>query len=204
MSDYKKPAGFRRDTPVGKFAAGGMAGSRNMNSDKSGVAGPRNAGGTSRSAGGNRPSNMGGGKSGVGGMRQGTNNNDVGPRGGPAPRTGLTTGKTWTGNTAYGPAGGRAMGFANSPAEARAKMAAAAAPARSTGPSIARPKTTSVPEAPKKDRPMGLKLAPRLTTVGVPSIPPNAIMYPFGGGNFRNKFNKSKGKTQDRLRQDAD
>jgi len=153
---------------VEKFARGGMAGGRSMNDDKSGVAGPRSSGAASRSSGGTR--SAGGGMG--GGFRQGTNNNDVGPRGGrTAGGLGLTTGKTWTGNTAYGPAGGKAMGFTRTPAEAKARMSA------TTRPKLASPPTS------KQDRQKRLKTAEPL-----PSIPRNALMYAFGEQNFPNQF----------------
>ncbi len=186
MKNRIKGCEHRDSKVIQKFAAGGRVGTKNND-----PAGPRkdSSGRNASSMTGNRAAGIGGSRGGVGGIggapRQGTNNNDVGPRG--APRNsglGLTTGKTWSGNTAYGKPGGMAMGFARNPTEARAKMAAAAQPKASSKPS--RPAVTPA-VAPKKKRMMGLNPAAEK----LPSIPPKALMYPFGEANWQNNFGAS-------------
>lgn len=95
---------------VQKLAAGGMAGSRN--SDKSGPAGPSkdSSGRNASSASSKGAFGGGGGGLGGGGNKSGGNAGKTNKGGG----LGLTTGKTIHGNTAFGPAGGNAVGHAMS------------------------------------------------------------------------------------------
>lgn len=164
---------------VQKLAAGGRVGTNNNDpagprKDSSG----RNASSASAKGafgGGNSSNRNASPKGAFGGFRQGTNNNDVGPRGGPrTPGLGLTTGKTWTGNTAYGPAGGKAMGFTRSPAEAKARMAAAAQPTRrpETAPPVVTKPTSMAPTT------VGQK--PRGLSFTYNQMPPKGFKY----GNY--------------------
>lgn len=94
---------------VQKLAAGGMAGSRN--SDKSGPAGPsKDSSGRNASSASSKGAFGGGGGLGGGGNKSGGNAGKTNKGGG----LGLTTGKTIHGNTAFGPAGGMAQGYATS------------------------------------------------------------------------------------------
>lgn len=76
-----------------------------------GDVGPSRGGGGSKSGGG---SFGGGGRSGGGGSLRGADGMTASQRAATRDsRLGLKTGATWKGNTAYGPAGGRAAGFTN-------------------------------------------------------------------------------------------